>query len=282
MLHAIRRVAGASALRASRSSAMQPLRSLVATPLPRVFLGSRIVALNRSLNTTAACCGQGVADKDLVHALKNELNFEEENQESDLPEFLESFVKKDLFQIHDTPGHNEVMLTRTFGNETITVTFSISEIFNAEDTIESEPVQYTPDQLAEEGEKIGENEEEPEFEKPEYPVRFNVTIEKPNQAALSFDLTAESGDYGVDRISVLQNGKIAKQQTAEADYQRRGYYLGPSFGFLDEDLKVGLERFLEERGIDSELSLFIPDYIEYKEQKEYINWLNHVKRFIEA
>ncbi|KAJ1972510.1 Mitochondrial acidic protein mam33 [Dimargaris verticillata] len=282
MFHALRRVAGGSALRASRFSAMRPLHSLVATPLPRTTLGLRIMALNRSLTTTPAYYGQGVADKDLVHALKKELSFEEENQESDLPEFLESFVKKDLFQIHDTPGHNEVMLTRTFGNETITVTFSISEIFNAEDTLDSEPEQYTPDQMTEEGEKIGESEEEPDFDKPEYPARFNVTIEKPNQSALSFDLTAESGDYGVDRISVLQNGKIAKQQTAEADYQRRGYYLGPSFGFLDEDLKVGLERFLEERGIDSELSLFIPDYIEYKEEKEYINWLNHVKQFVEA
>jgi hypothetical protein len=35
-----------------------------------------------------------------------------------------------------------------------------------------------------------------------------------------------------------------------------------------------LERFLEERGINTQMALFIPEYIDLKEQKEYIGWLN--------
>lgn len=51
-------------------------------------------------------------------------------------------------------------------------------------------------------------------------------------------------------------------------------YLGPPFGNLDEDLQVILERYLDERGINTALALFVPDYVDYKEQREYVTWLN--------
>jgi complement component 1 Q subcomponent-binding protein len=37
---------------------------------------------------------------------------------------------------------------------------------------------------------------------------------------------------------------------------------------------------LEERGINTAIAMFIPMYVEYKEQKEYISWLKNVKRFV--
>ena len=55
---------------------------------------------------------------------------------------------------------------------------------------------------------------------------------------------------------------------------------GPPFNNLDEDLQILLEKYLEERGINTRLALFIPDYIDHKEQKEYIKWLNNVKNFV--
>lgn len=54
------------------------------------------------------------------------------------------------------------------------------------------------------------------------------------------------------------------------------------FDHLDEGLQTDFEAFLEERGIDSSLALFIPDLAEYKEQKEYIKWLEGVQKFVEA
>lgn len=56
----------------------------------------------------------------------------------------------------------------------------------------------------------------------------------------------------------------------------------PQFDHLDEALQTDFENFLEERGIDSNLALFIPDLAEYKEQKEYVQWLENVKSFIDA
>jgi len=69
------------------------------------------------------------------------------------------------------------------------------------------------------------------------------------------------------------NAKLLKSKSAENDYQSEGLYAGPEFANLDEDLQVLFERYLDERGINTALALFVPDYIEYKEQKEYLRWL---------
>lgn len=60
------------------------------------------------------------------------------------------------------------------------------------------------------------------------------------------------------------------------------YNVACQFDHLDEALQGDFESFLEERGIDSNLALFIPDLAEYKEQKEYVKWLQNVKKFIDA
>ena len=52
---------------------------------------------------------------------------------------------------------------------------------------------------------------------------------------------------------------------------------GSAFGL---EAAGGVMRYLEERGINTRLALFIPDYIDHKEQKEYIKWLNNVKNFV--
>ena len=40
-----------------------------------------------------------------------------------------------------------------------------------------------------------------------------------------------------------------------------------------QDLQVLLERYLEERGINTALALWVPEYIDFKEQREYLDWL---------
>lgn len=77
----------------------------------------------------------------------------------------------------------------------------------------------------------------------------------------------------IDNVFYHQTAKLATEDSVEADWERRGAYGGPPFGNLDEDLQVIMERYLDERGINTALALFVPDYIDYKEQKEYISWL---------
>jgi hypothetical protein len=55
--------------------------------------------------------------------------------------------------------------------------------------------------------------------------------------------------------------------TAEADWKRRGLYIGPAFDTLDVGLQDEFEKFLQERGINETVAAFIPEYCAYKEQQ---------------
>ncbi|KAI8078255.1 mitochondrial glycoprotein, partial [Gilbertella persicaria] len=205
-------------------------------------------------------------DTDLIHKLDEELQYEKSNEEEGQPEFVKDFLQTNAFKIEDKAGVDEVSLVRTFGNEKIRVLFSISDINNA-----------TSDEFLPEDDMV-ENEEEVVS----FPVRASVTIEKEGQGAVTIDTVAQDGEIAVESVMYYKDGKLANEQSAEADWQRRGLYIGPQFAELDEGLQSLFERYLEERGINSALANFLPDYIEYKEQREYTQWLQSMKNFVSA
>ena len=108
---------------------------------------------------------------------------------------------------------------------------------------------------------------------PSFPARVNVTIEKPGKGALLIQTVAQDGLFQVEEVSYFSKPDLAHAATAEKDWARQSLYAGPPFENLDEDLQTYLERYLEERGINAELANMIPDYIQVKEQKEYVRWL---------
>jgi hypothetical protein len=55
---------------------------------------------------------------------------------------------------------------------------------------------------------------------------------------------------------------------------------GPVFGDLDPELIKQFQLYLEQRGLDKSLAAFIPQYLEFKEQKEYMAWLKNVSAFV--
>lgn len=91
----------------------------------------------------------------------------------------------------------------------------------------------------------------------------------------------------VDNISFYKDSRLATDLTSEADWKRRGLYIGPQvtsaltgvcsccdlttlspqFDHLDTNVQEEFERFLDERGVGGDLALFVPEYSEYKEQK---------------
>jgi complement component 1 Q subcomponent-binding protein len=109
-------------------------------------------------------------------------------------------------------------------------------------------------------------------------------VEKPGKAsgALNIDATAQDGHIVVENLFYYDDAKVAKVESPEAAQKRADVYPGPPFGSLDDDLQVLMERFLEERGITQALAIFVPDYVDVKEQREYTRWLNNVKAFIDA
>ncbi|KAJ9702647.1 hypothetical protein PVL29_004401 [Vitis rotundifolia] len=58
-------------------------------------------------------------------------------------------------------------------------------------------------------------------------------------------------------------------------------WLGPGFKSLDDKLRNALREFLEERGVNDELSVFLHEYMMNKDRTELIQWLRNVKSFVE-
>ena len=111
-------------------------------------------------------------------------------------------------------------------------------------------------------------------QEPSFPARINVMIEKSGKGTLQIETTAQDGEIAIDNVYYFKKAELADAKTAELDWKRRNLYEGPPFGNLDEDLQVLLERYLDERGVNTALALWVPEYIDFKEQKEYLNWLS--------
>lgn len=245
----------------------------------------------------------GQVDEELSLKLQTEIELEKSKDEADYPLSVKEYLETGQFQIIDKPGEEEVQLIRKFGDETIRVEFSISDLnalsnegidndaFYDENAGDDDPnASPSPSRGArskaaqdEEGVPAANDADGDEYEDdpdPGFPARVNVTIGKPNSGALQIEAIAQDGMIVIDNVFYHKSAELANSQTAEADWERRGIYAGPPFGNLDEDLQVLLERYLDERGINTALALFVPDYIDYKEQREYVQWLENVHGFV--
>lgn len=167
-------------------------------------------------------------------------------------------------------------MTRKFGEEDIKVVFSIADLktLAEEPDLEDNSLVDEYDDVDSKGQKL-EQSPDPEAldEKTSYPARVSVTIQKAGKGAVHVEVLAREGLIQVEDVQYYKKPELASPETASAGWDRQALYTGPPFGNLDEDLQVLLERYLDERGIDSALASFIPEYMEFKEQKEYVNWL---------
>ncbi|PPQ81134.1 hypothetical protein CVT26_011102 [Gymnopilus dilepis] len=225
---------------------------------------SRAVAA-RTFSASAGRFGSGATDIALSQKLQEELKYEQEATEAtpETPEFVKRFLEQGTWSIQDTRGHDEVTLSRKFGDENIRVMFSIAD-------------------LANEDEFDLENENEEEDEQPGFPLRVSLSITKSNgPGALSVDMVTQDGQFIIENVSFYDDAKVGTELTADADWNRRGLYIGPQFDTLDAGLQEEFDKFLQERGVTESLAAFIPEYAAHKEQQEYVKWLGKVKNFID-
>lgn len=237
----------------------------------------RMPLARRSFSSSVLRLGQGETDADLCASLQQEIAYEKDNarQEGTMgiePEWLQQFNSRGVWEIQDKPGSDEVALVRTFGNEEIRVLFCVGEVDTAEPADELE---------SDETDRLATGESVEEFED-SFPVRCAISISKANKGSLNIDAQVEDGQFLIENVTYYRDNVVATQMTAEADWARRGLYIGPQFDTLDEQLQAQFESYLAERDITTELALFIPNYVEYKEQNEYCGWLEGVKSFVEA
>lgn len=154
-------------------------------------------------------------------------------------------------------------------------------MFNNEDSALNDEELETP-----EGRRLAESEAEAEegMEGGEdaVPCRLNVIVEKEGKGALNIEAVAQDGQIMVENFYYFNDSKLAHANSADLAHKAQDVYPGPPFGSLDEDLQVLMERYLEERGVNQALAIFVPEYMDQKEQTEYQAWLKNVKGFIDA
>lgn len=115
-----------------------------------------------------------------------------------------------------------------------------------------------------------------------FACRVNIQVTKSGkEGVLHINAIAEDGEFLIDTMpfyaAVDGSSKSSSALVPEDDSQ----YIGPPFSNLDEDLQMLVTQYLEERSIGTDLALLIPEYIEYKEQREYVQWLANLKEFIQ-
>ncbi|KAM0475832.1 hypothetical protein ACHAPX_006709 [Trichoderma viride] len=277
------RTAGASL----RSSAIARPSAFIKSPAIKALLPTRAAAFS----TTVRRSQEDDVDVDVALSAKldSEIQIEEDIKVNEQqPASIKDFLDNSPFELIDTPGQEVVKLTRSFNEEKITISFSIADITNFDP--------YAEDSLFEEDELPEESLQSDKQQNPDdaldaeaddeagAPINLSILIEKPGKTdgALNIDATARDGEIVVDNMFFYEDATVARIDSPEAAQKRADVYPGPPFGSLDEDLQVLMERFLEERGINETLAVFVPDYVDAKEQQEYIRWLKNVRTFVDA
>lgn len=234
-------------------------------------------------------------------------------------ENIRDYLENSPFKLEDTPGEEEVALTRKFNDETIRVTFSVADLANMdqdsdaleerellddeEDGIESAQsggantkgainqgrtqggnIRVAPEDSIAPADRPELDDENVEDEQQEasFPAQVHVRVTRDgHKGALAIEAVAQDGDMVIQNVYFYPEAELADPKTADLDWKARNLYTGPPFSNLDEDLQILFERYMDDRGINTSLALFVPDYIDFKEQKEYVRWLGNVKSFVE-
>ncbi|KAJ7255810.1 mitochondrial glycoprotein [Mycena haematopus] len=202
----------------------------------------------------------------LAQKLREEISYEDQlakDSKEQTPEFLANFLEAGTWDIKDTPGNDEVFLTRKFGDESIRLMFSIADLQGMEDEDEG-----TDDEAN---------------EPPPTELRVSLSISKStHDGALNADMYCANDAFQIANCAFFASARIGQELSIESDFARRTIYTGPLFETLDTGLQERFEEFLRERGIDEGLAAFVPEYAQWKEQREYVQWLKKVESFVNA
>ena len=246
---------------ATRPASVQIAKNVVARPtfvnFPRYF-SSRAVAFNQ--HTTK-----------VVQILNSEVELETSQQIKELPEEVASFLETYKFETVENKGHNLAHIKRESATETVNVFFDVAQVANL--PVDPAALDQAEESMEEDFDSMADN-------------FFNVNVvvvKKADNTAVAFELlmNMQEGNFFVDSVTPYESADAALNESAEAEVKRELRYHGPPFSNLDESLQDSLESYLESRGITNQLVSFISNYSEFKENNEYIQWLNNMKKFFD-
>ncbi|GMH04248.1 hypothetical protein Nepgr_006087 [Nepenthes gracilis] len=190
------------------------------------------------------------SDQSLLAVIESEIKCAEETEEHNQ---VEEVPDEFPFKIEDNPGQQTITLTREFHGETIVVEVTVPNLDAGEEDNEDDK---------DDGEGTASQSSLP----------LIVSVSKKDGPFLEFGCTAFPDEIAIDSLS-LKNPASPDDQIA---------YEGPDFTDLDENLQKAFHKFLEIRGIKPSTTNFLHEYMINKDGKEYLRWLNNLKKFIEV
>lgn len=180
----------------------------------------------------------------LAESLRNELDYEKQNYEQ--PEELAAGPPAG-FTLTESKGDTLMSLSKDFRGETLTVDIMVNDQ-PEEELVEDESGALDAD--------VG--------------AIFTVTVSKGSKS-LVFECKSDGQYFAVQHVSL---------EPANGDVEDSAY-TGPVYEELDEELQKHFEDYLAERGVDAELGAYLLPLIHDKEQREYMQWLEEVERFVQ-
>lgn len=140
-------------------------------------------------------------------------------------------------------------------------------MFDCQD--ESEESAFNEDFMEKFDKSGGENEDVDDMDDEDYDdamkygINFTASIKKKN-GEIIFDCVADES-IKINHVRIQKDSDSA--------------YKGPPFENLSDSLQEAFMNYLEDRKINPDLCHFILLYSQYKEQKEYVNWLKNLSEF---
>lgn len=258
----------------------QVARPAVARAVPAFVARAAAPLATRSFTFSARRLGNGESDSQLASVLTAEQKYEAESAElssSETPAWLEEFRAEGVWEIIEQPGSDDVSITRKFGNETLKLTFQISDLDHPADAdLDAEGAESSSGGVAD---VDGVEAADAEGSAPYITCSLLVT-KAAHPSAMAVDLEAADDGFEITNVAMFDKA-TAEAQGAEGDWERRSRYMGPVFEDLDEGVQDAFNAYLAERGVDDALAQFVIDYAAWKEQKDYVNWLEQVKGFVQ-
>ncbi|KAF8409867.1 hypothetical protein HHK36_002385 [Tetracentron sinense] len=204
-----------------------------------------------SLFSSSALKHKVGSDENLKRVLDSEIQCAEESDHRDQGGVLPNEFP---FEIIDNPGEQTILLKREFAGESIQVEVHMPDMAGEEDEDNEDD---------DDGDESNENLGQPN-------VSLIVTIAKGEGPRMEFCCTAYPDDITIDSM-LMKGHEVSSDQIA---------YEGPEFSDLDESLQKGMYKYLEVRGIKSNLTNFLQEYMINKDEREYLGWLKNMKEFI--
>ncbi|KAG2390107.1 hypothetical protein LR48_Vigan07g243700 [Vigna angularis] len=87
---------------------------------------------------------------------------------------------------------------------------------------------------------------------------------------LEFVCSAWPDSLNVEKVFVLRRGRMAARP-----------YIGPDFRDLSAKVQEKFYEYLDERGVNDELAVFLHEYMMNKDRIELLRWMDSLKSFVE-